>query len=220
MAGKATSNHKVHKVGANNLSRKMSNAARRREVAFRYMKGDPVGVIAELLFVRKKWLEDAKMAMDERKAQELARIDKVEEEAWKGWQRSIERQRIYTKRTRMVRVPVKGGRKSAHKKIPAEEIAEQTIKSSSGDPRFLEQIERCITLRLKIFGQLKGDTTNQNQVFIDWSGLVGRGESVNPVEEEIKNIENQSKVTPSAQHVSSEARSNVQQVIEGKASVR
>ncbi len=209
---------KGYKLGPPNLTRKMSNAARRREVAFRYMKGEPVGIIAEdlkvsedivngdLLFVRKKWMEDAKMAMDERKAQELARIDKVEEEAWKGWQRSIERQKIYTRRTRMVRVPVKGGRKSAHKKIPAEEIAEQTIKTCSGDPRFLEQIERCIVLRLKVFGQLKGDTTNQNQVFIDWSGLVGRGQSVNPVEEEIKRIENQSKVMP--------------EVIEGRASVR
>lgn len=195
----------------------MSTARRQREVATLYMRGQPIGLIAEelklgeatisndLTAIRKLWLKQAAQAMDERKAQELARIDMVEEEAWKGWLRSISEQKIYTKRTRYVRVPVKKGRKSAHKKVPAEQVSEETIKTCSGDPRFLEQIERCVTLRLKVFSLLKGDTTNQNQVFIDWSGLVGRGQAINPVEEQIKMIENQSKITPQSNVIESTA---------------
>lgn len=196
----------------------LSTAHRQREVARLYMRGQPIGLIAEelklsestitsdLTAIRKVWLKQAAQAMDERKAQELARIDMVEEEAWNGWLRSISEQKIYTKRTRYVRVPVKKGRKNAHKKVPAEQVSEETIKSCSGDPRFLEQIERCVTLRLKIFALLKGDTTNQNQVFIDWSGLVGRGQAINPVEEQIKMIENQSKITPQSNVIGSTAR--------------
>ena len=213
-----TKKYPTFKVRGGRMSQKLSVAHRQREVARLYMQGQPLGIIAEemglaeatisqdISAVRKRWLAEATLAMDERKAQELARIDLVEEEAWKGWQRSIAEQKIYTKRTRYVRVPVKKGRKSAHKKIPAEQISEETIKTCSGDPRFLEQIERCVTLRLKVFALLKGDTTNQNQVYIDWSGLVGRGVSQNPVEEQIKMIENQSKITPQQDVIEAKAR--------------
>lgn len=186
---------------------RLSVPARQKQVAFLYMKGEPICLIAQVLkipetlvnsdlnAIRIQWKKEAAMLMDERKAKELARIDKIEEEAWNGWLRSIEMQTITTRRVRKVRVHVKGGKKAAHKMVPAEESEDQVIKSCSGDPRFLEQIERCVTLRLKLFALLKGDNVNQNQVFINWAGLVGRGETVNPVEEKIIEIERQSMIT-------------------------
>lgn len=186
---------------------RLSVPARQKQVAFLYMKGEPICLIAQVLkipetlvngdlnAIRIQWKKEAAMLMDERKAKELARIDKIEEEAWNGWLRSIEEQTIRTKRIRKVRVRIKGGKKAAHRMVPAEESEDQVIKSCSGDPRFLEQIERCVTLRLKLFALLKGDNVNQNQVFINWAGLVGRGETVNPVEEKILEIERQSMIT-------------------------
>jgi hypothetical protein len=64
--------------------------------------------------------------------------------------------------------------------VPIRESEETKIKEQAGDPRFLEQVERCIEKRLRIMGLLKGETTN-NTLVINWGDLVGK-----PPESEVR----------------------------------
>jgi hypothetical protein len=49
---------------------------------------------------------------------------------------------------------------------------ETSKRGQAGDPRFLEQVHKCIELRLKLFGLRKPDEKKVvNFVNVDWEGL-------------------------------------------------
>lgn len=89
--------------------------------------------------IHEAWRESALVDFDDAKARELARIDKLEREAWDAWEDSKQARKRVTATS-------KGG------KGFDTDNARVVTENQSGDPRFLNQIERCIKLRVAIFG--------------------------------------------------------------------
>ena len=93
----------------------------------------------DLEAVRQEWLQSALVNFDARKAEELARIDRLEREYWDAWEASKqERETVSTEQ-------VSGGRGDRTKAAIRKE-------QPSGDPRFLAGVERCIERRCKLLG--------------------------------------------------------------------
>jgi len=93
----------------------------------------------DLKFLHKEWQEDAQRDIDEVKAKELAKIDRLEREHWKAWKRSCEGIEKTTTR----------------EKVTADGTVITTVTSTigqTGDPKFLSGVMSCIEQRLKIFG--------------------------------------------------------------------
>lgn len=132
-------------------------ARRHRQVARLYLRGFPQGEIAQKLGVhastvsqdlakiRQYWLESAKLDMDAIKAKELAKLDALEMEYWRAWERS---KGEHTKRTRSYVEGTAKGEKAEGVPVTVTETVEQT----SGDPRFLAGIESCMQRRAKMLG--------------------------------------------------------------------
>jgi hypothetical protein len=93
----------------------------------------------DLNAVREEWLQSSLMDFNARKAEELARIDRLEREYWDAWEASKkERQTSTTEQT----TDADGERlKAGIRKT------EQT-----GDPRYLSGVQWCIEQRCKILG--------------------------------------------------------------------
>jgi len=89
----------------------------------------------DLKAIRQQWQASANRDFDEAVGIELAKLDKVEREAWKAWNRSLEP-------AESTRVMQQAGNKRA----------EKTTRQQHGDPRFLEQIQRCIAARRALLG--------------------------------------------------------------------
>jgi len=129
-------------------------AARRRKVASLYLRGvwqpEIAGMIGvsqatvsrDLAIVRRQWLEDAKADYDAKVAEQLAKIDAVELEAWTEWQKSKGRER--TKKA-VKRYGGKGG-----KTEKTEETT--TVETLLPEARYLEIIHKSIERRCKLLG--------------------------------------------------------------------
>jgi len=89
----------------------------------------------DLKRIREAWLTSALMDFNEAKAQELARIDQVEREAWAAWERSQEDAES--------KKMVEAGSNTRY---------EAQTKGQTGDPRFLELVMKCVDRRCKILG--------------------------------------------------------------------
>jgi len=126
-------------------------AQRRRKVANLYLRGawqpEIAGMVGvsqatvsrDLAVVRKQWLKDAKADYDAKVAEQLAKIDAVELEAWAEWQKSKRRER--TKRAVKTR------------KTGKPEIEETTtVETLLPEARYLEIIHKCIERRCKLLG--------------------------------------------------------------------
>lgn len=90
---------------------------------------------ADLQELRRRWIASALVDLDARRAEELAKIDRLEAEYWKAWLESVndyEEERI-------------------KENAEGQEIT-TTVRASSGDPRFLQGIQWCINRRIQIFG--------------------------------------------------------------------
>lgn len=85
--------------------------------------------------IRRQWRESALRDFDEAVGMELAKLDRLEREAWIGWNRSLEP-------TESTKVMQNGAAKRA----------EKTTRQQGGDPRFLEQLQRCIAARRALLG--------------------------------------------------------------------
>jgi predicted transcriptional regulator len=182
----------------------LSVLQRRTVVAEMYMKGMRIYQIAQevgvsegiiskdLQEVRQQWLSQCKDSFDQRKAEELAKLEELERVAWQAWERSCRPAATTVKKVERVR---RGGNRPGGRggddngrrpppepvrMVPIRESEETKIKEQAGDPRFLEQVERCIEKRLRIMGLLKGETTN-NTLVINWGDLVGK-----PPESEVR----------------------------------
>ena len=127
-------------------------AKRRQLVADLYLSGMVQALIAERLgcsqptvhrdlkALQKAWLESALIDIDEAKARELAKVDKLEREYWTAWERSCED----AETVRQKGAPGAEGIKT--------ESIEKTSKGQAGDPRFLAGVQWCIERRCKIIG--------------------------------------------------------------------
>ena len=89
--------------------------------------------------VRQEWLQSSLVDFNAKKAEELARIDKLEREYWSAWEASKQdRQTSTTEQT----TGAEGERlKAAIRKT-----------DQTGDPRYLAGVERCIEQRCKLLG--------------------------------------------------------------------
>jgi len=92
----------------------------------------------DLAIVRERWLESSIRNFDEAKAQELAKIDRVELEFWRGWERSLLDKEISNTKRRQGK----------------DESLEASMRKEgqAGDPRFMDGVLKCITKRCEIFG--------------------------------------------------------------------
>jgi hypothetical protein len=95
-------------------------------------------VSSDLIQIRQEWRASAVRDFDEAREVELQKIDRVEREAWAAWERSQQ--------------PAQ----SAH--IDDETNQRRTrrhVRNQYGDPRFLEQVNKCIAMRCAILGLYK-----------------------------------------------------------------
>lgn len=126
-------------------------ADRRRRVAALYLRGDSQYEIAravgvnqgtisrDLEAVRAEWLAAAVRDFDARRAEELARLDALETEAWAAWERS----RAPAETTTAEKAETADGTRSK---------ASKRVEGRDGDPRFLQVVERCIARRCELLG--------------------------------------------------------------------
>lgn len=122
-------------------------AQRRQRVTELYVKGWSQAAIAsdlnvsqstisdDIRYVRRKWEESAVRNFDELRTRELQKLEYIEREAWAAWDRS-------QKPTQSAVVSDEGPGQRTRK----------SLKQQVGDPRFLDQINKCIAQRRAITG--------------------------------------------------------------------
>lgn len=104
-------------------------------------------VSRDLEAVRKRWQREAVRDIGERKMIELARLDKIEAEAWDAWERSKKpRER---KETLVEKNDEGDGEKlRTFSKKRTSLVSEEYV----GDPRYLAIIQKCIEQRASLIG--------------------------------------------------------------------
>ncbi len=92
-------------------------------------------VSSDLKAIRKHWRGSQIRNFDDAVARELEKIDRVEREAWEAWERSKgpEESTVVTDGA--------GGKR-----------AQKRVKNQHGDPRYLEQVHKCIASRRALLG--------------------------------------------------------------------
>ena len=160
-------------------SKQLAILERRKQVASLYLRGESQWEIAravgtgqsqvhrDLAAIRQEWLESAIRDFDGRKAEELARIDRLEAIAWKAWERSCQDAETHYTGTETGRTGKAG------EPLPDRSKTWTTLKGQAGDPRFLERVAWCIDQRCKITGLLKAslDLTTGGQPFKVYLGV-------------------------------------------------
>jgi hypothetical protein len=87
-------------------------------------------VCADLKAIQQSWRDSAIRDFDQARLIELQKLDRIEREAWAAWERS-------QKPEQAARISGQGtGERSV-----------KFIRNQTGDPRFLEQIQKCIAQR-------------------------------------------------------------------------
>jgi hypothetical protein len=99
--------------------------------------------------MREEWKRRLTETSDEIRAYELAKCDKIEQEAWEAWDRS---KKNHIQRKHKVKNTPDG-----------REVEDSTEKiKATGDPRYLQIIEKIIDKRLKILGIFEPQTEKQS----------------------------------------------------------
>jgi hypothetical protein len=106
----------------------------------------------DLKAIRQAWLQSALQDFDKLKAEELARIDAVEQAAWRSFEKSLEPREI------TMTEQAEGNTTTRKASVRRE--------GTAGDPRWLERIQKCIDQRIGILG-LNAPTRFR----IDWEAL-------------------------------------------------
>lgn len=124
----------------------------RAYIADSILKGRPVTEIAshldvsiatvykELKTLRERWKEVAAEALDQRKAFELAKLEKLETTYWEAYERSTQ---VFTKKMQRQKAGIKGQPTTEATLVEEERV---------GDPRFLDGILKCIQQRCQMTG--------------------------------------------------------------------
>ena len=127
--------------------RKLEIVQRRQKVAELYLQGWQQDAIAkelglrqpmiseDLAKIRQAWRESAIRDFDAARDLELERLNRIEREAWAGWQRSQQP-------TQSATVDGEAGSQKA----------KRTVRHQYGDPRFLDIVLRCNEARRKLLG--------------------------------------------------------------------
>lgn len=104
--------------------------------------------------IQQEWRASAMRDWDTLKSEELARIDQVEREAWRAWERSCEDYTEETSETgeRPVRQVIDA--ENRRFEIVSMAFARAKFKKSKsvGDPRFLAVVNQCIERRCALLG--------------------------------------------------------------------
>lgn len=176
----------------NRKNRQCAVLERRQRVAGLYLEGKTqldiaqrVGVSQytvsiDLQYMKDQWLASGLVAFDEKRAIEVEKLNKVEAAAWEAWERSTQ-PGVTTKKGSVEEVkPIKvreaeKGKKAKYESqmVPTKTIDETVTRHQVGDPRFLEQVYKCIELRLKLIGALKDLNPTFNFVNLNWEDLHG-----------------------------------------------
>ncbi len=106
-------------------------------------------IYRDLQWAHEQWRSRAADAIEKLKQTELSRLDWLELEATKAWQRSIGKHVIETVKT--TRVDVTASEQEIEADLPADEITRKSERLA-GDPRFLDVIADCIKQRRAILG--------------------------------------------------------------------
>ena len=102
----------------------------------------------DLAKIRRLWLESSLRDFDALKAEQLAKIDTVEAEAWAMWSRSCERLvRTSTQEVEATRYP------GLNKRTDDE--------MGTGDPRYLQIALQCVERRSKLLGLVAPEKVSQ-----------------------------------------------------------
>jgi len=135
-------------------------AADRRNVAELYLKGHGIMQIAALLgmshstvsadlaYLRDEWVKCAAKSFDQKRAEQLERLDKLEREAWHGWERSQQHSEKHIVKT--TNAPPLPGATQRPGPSRTESTAERVDRI--GDPRFLNLIREIIIERARLLG--------------------------------------------------------------------
>ena len=112
-------------------------------------------VANDLKEVRQRWLDQQFYSYNERKATELAKIDALEQEAWRAWRRS---QQDQTK----TKTESAGAELETEEQLLGElatgQVSGRALKASvqkqkrDGNPAFLDRVAWCIDTRAQIWG--------------------------------------------------------------------
>lgn len=147
-------------------ARKRTISQRARDLAITaemYIAGETQAAIAkrigvsrpmitrDLKEIQRYWKENTAIDLDAYKTAELAKLDLMEAECWDAWEASKNPTTITEARD------TKAGQ------YPGKSAMKREI-SSAGDPRFLDALSRCITLRSKLLGldaPIKLDATHR-----------------------------------------------------------
>lgn len=129
-------------------------------------------VSKDLAAVRKAWMASSIRAFDQHRAEQLARIDEIERQAWAGWLRSVGTQRQTTNKTRVKGGPAGAGAGDDQQPAAApDDLLEETIveHEDAGDSRFLDRMAWCVSERCKILGLYAPVRTEAKMTFSDLS---------------------------------------------------
>lgn len=185
------------KLPKNKQNHVFAMAQRRARVATLYLAGKTQQQIAaevgvsqmtvstDLAALRKAWLASSLRDFDTMKAEELARLELLEREAWEAWSRSKQdAETIHKEPMLSVRGECPCGELQSAGEgadlIPVAVKFERTVSGQPGDPRYLVQVLRCIEARLKMLGVLDGSPVQMNTVVLNWDALGGRPNGTDP----------------------------------------
>ena len=144
---------------------KLNRIARQARVGEAYLSGraqyliaqdegvDPSTITRDLEALHAGWLERHDLATGKKKARELARIDRVEREAWAAWDRSVgEVSKSSTKTKAIAQKYVEHPERGPE--LVSQSAIEKTVHTEqhAGDPRFLSVVQKCIDQRRAILG--------------------------------------------------------------------
>lgn len=146
--------------------------------------------------LRTMWLASSLINIDERKAQELAKIDHIEATCWEEYERSkLDAEASHRKLEKVKEVTVppntkrgKGRTQSQQgesRMVVVKEIEDSSKKGRLGDVRYLEQIAWCIETRMKICGLLVERSEAGKGTVSNWDALYGRDDIIDPIEVKI-----------------------------------
>jgi hypothetical protein len=106
-------------------------------------------VSRNLKTLQRRWRDAAVRNVDDRKAEELAKIDALEREYWAAWERSKTEKTTTRAAKRDMAIPPGP---HGNPRVGTVTEASRTEEESIGDPRYLAGVQWCITKRCDILG--------------------------------------------------------------------
>src|SRR5579859_7719212 len=104
-----------------------------------------------LVKLQKAWLDRLGEQLESAKGRELARLDRLEREYWEAWRRSCEPEETNVNKAKTT--TVEAYTDEGLIEVPAlQREWTHTQRGQAGDPRYLQGIQNCIEMRLKIVG--------------------------------------------------------------------